>query len=60
MDDAVKARIFEPLFTTKARGSGLGLAAVHQIVAAIGGCVQVTSAPGQGARFDVWLPMPSG
>jgi PAS domain S-box-containing protein len=56
MTDAVKASIFEPLFTTKERGSGLGLAVVKQIVEGFGGSIHVTSAPGQGARFDVWLP----
>jgi PAS domain S-box-containing protein len=55
MDEAVKARIFEALFTTKQRGSGLGLAVVKQIVEGFGGCIHVTSAPGQGARFEVWL-----
>jgi PAS domain S-box-containing protein len=56
MDEAVQARIFEPLFTTKERGSGLGLAVVQQIVEGLGGGVEVHSAPGKGARFDVWLP----
>jgi PAS domain S-box-containing protein len=56
MDAEVQARIFEPLFTTKERGSGLGLAVVKQIVEGFGGCIQVDSAPGRGARFDVWLP----
>ncbi|HYV39037.1 MAG TPA: PAS domain S-box protein [Gemmataceae bacterium] len=56
MDDTVQARIFEPLFTTKERGSGLGLAVVKQIVEGFGGCIRVDSAPGKGTRFDVWLP----
>jgi PAS domain S-box-containing protein len=56
MDEAVKARLFEPLFTTKQRGSGLGLAVVKQIVEGFGGCIHVTSTPGQGARFEIWLP----
>ena len=54
------ARIFEPLFTTKERGSGLGLAVVKQLVEGFGGYIQVESAPGQGARFDVWLPLHAG
>jgi two-component system, cell cycle sensor histidine kinase and response regulator CckA len=58
MDDAVKGRIFEPLFTTKERGSGLGLAVVHQIVDGLGGCIHVSSEPCQGTRFDLWLPVP--
>jgi two-component system cell cycle sensor histidine kinase/response regulator CckA len=56
MDEAVKARIFEPLFTTKERGSGLGLAVVKQIVEGFGGCIQANSTLGHGTRFDVWLP----
>jgi PAS domain S-box-containing protein len=56
MDETVKARLFEPLFTTKERGSGLGLAVVKQIVEGFGGCIRVESQPGHGSRFDVWLP----
>jgi two-component system sensor histidine kinase PilS (NtrC family) len=51
-------QIFTPFFTTKARGSGLGLATVQRIVDAHGGTVMAASAPGQGARFTVWLPPP--
>ena len=51
-------QIFTPFFTTKARGSGLGLATVQRIVDAHGGTVMATSAPGRGARFTVWLPPP--
>jgi signal transduction histidine kinase len=58
MNEEVKARIFEPLFTTKERGSGLGLAVVKQIVEGFGGSISVTSAPGKGTRFDVWLTAP--
>ena len=56
MEDAVKARIFEPLFTTKEHGSGLGLAVVKQIVEGFGGSIRVTSEAGKGTRFDVLLP----
>jgi PAS domain S-box-containing protein len=56
MEEAVQARMFEPLFTTKEYGSGLGLAVVKQIVEGFGGRMRVTSAPEQGTRFDVWLP----
>jgi signal transduction histidine kinase len=49
-------RIFEPLFTTKNFGVGLGLPLVKQIVEFHGGTVAVTSAPGEGATFTITLP----
>ena len=50
------ANIFRPFFTTKKRGTGLGLSLVSRIVEAHGGRVEVASTPGQGSQFVVWLP----
>jgi two-component system sensor histidine kinase PilS (NtrC family) len=50
------SQLFTPFFTTKERGSGLGLATVQRIVDAHGGSVTVESSPGDGARFVVRLP----
>lgn len=51
-------RVFDPFFTTKpvGQGTGLGLSICHTIVAALGGTIAVTSAPGHGATFRVVLP----
>ncbi|MCX7851694.1 MAG: ATP-binding protein [Caldilineales bacterium] len=49
-------RVFEPLFTTKARGFGLGLAICLQVVRMQGGRIQVESKEGEGTTFTVYLP----
>ncbi|MBC5816624.1 MAG: PAS domain S-box protein [Candidatus Eremiobacteraeota bacterium] len=53
---AQQAKLFLPLFTTKARGIGLGLVVVKNLVQANGGQLQVESVPGQGSTFSVLLP----
>ncbi len=52
----VREEIFNPFFTTKKNGVGLGLSIVSKIVDDHGGRIQVTSEPGQGACFRVFLP----
>lgn len=50
-------RIFQPFFTTKKKGSGLGLMIVHRIIRDHAGRIDVESKPGQGTTFRVWLPL---
>lgn len=56
MGDQVQKLMFEPYFTTKPGGAGLGLPIVAQLVRENGGWMGVTSQPGRGTRFDIVLP----
>jgi len=56
----IRARIFDPYFTTKDSGTGLGLSEVHRIVTAHGGRVHVANSDAGGAVFTIVLPIKEG
>ena len=56
IDEVIRSRLFTPFFTTKEKGTGLGLSVVDRIVKNHGGLINVTSEPGRGSAFSVFLP----
>jgi CheY-like chemotaxis protein len=60
MTPETQARVFDPFFTTRPLGHGLGLAVVSGIVRGLGGAIHLTSEPGKGATFQVLLPCAEG
>jgi signal transduction histidine kinase len=59
MDNETRQRIFEPFYTTKFTGRGLGMSAVLGIIMSHCGALQIFSALGQGTTFKVYLPIPN-
>jgi signal transduction histidine kinase len=57
IEPELRERVFEPFFSTKTGGSGLGLALVRKIAQQHGGGVALDSAPGKGTRCVLWLPL---
>jgi PAS domain S-box-containing protein len=56
MPKEILHRIFDPFYTTKATGNGLGLATCYSIIKRHGGCIDVESEPGKGSMFQLYLP----
>lgn len=57
MDEETRKRVFDPFYTTKFTGRGLGLAAVQGIVRGHSGAMQLASDAGEGTTFQIWLPV---
>ncbi len=59
MEASTLERVFDPFFSTKFTGRGMGMAAVRGVVRRAGGAVDIDSAPGEGTRVWVYLPLTS-
>jgi PAS domain S-box-containing protein len=59
MDEEELRHIFDPFYTTKTTGTGLGLALVRRVINEHGGIVTVKSKAGSGTKFDIYLPVTS-
>lgn len=57
MDEKILPRIYEPFFTTKKKGTGMGLASTYGIIKNHGGAIEVDSSPGRGTTFTIVLPL---
>ena len=56
--EAVKDKLFTPMFTTKSKGQGFGLAVIKRMTEALGGTVTFESQEGKGTTFIIRLPLP--
>jgi len=59
MDEQTRQKVFQPFFSTKRGGSGLGLSTAQRVVLAHGGTIKIESEPNQGTRFALSFPMPA-
>jgi len=57
MTEEVQAKVFDPFFSTKFAGRGLGLAVVHGLVRDLGGSIKLVTEPGKGSSFQILLPV---
>ena len=58
MSEESKSRVFEPYYTTKANGTGLGMAMSYKIIKEFSGDISVESSPGNGTCFTIMIPIP--